>query len=736
MDPTESIFYPLDCMYDSLAQRFDDNDVTPSNLFSSRNDFDDLFGSDEFFNRNNFVEDFLNPDNLINDFYNDQILFPIIGSSDNDLGFGYGCCNEQNAGCYYQSATKQITKSSNTSINNSIEISSRQSSSNFLRDKKNNLVANSSAKIINRSPRVYVTKINRKIRKTLNSCEGTSILIKEKSLLNTGKKKQRQLMKKNFNNFHIRFQPSQNSLMDLNSLGESIFHEKLDTSLIDHDYCAVTSYDRIEEKKDNVCGDDDNISVPNDSILKTQDDDKNDLQDILEGYCTDDVVLNELPKCLSNLIDFNADGIESKDLLNGLNDVCTYMTDQFMEEHFQKTENKDANNSEIDNAAKTQQNLMSDSNEKLNSQQEKDKHQDVNDDHKDLESFSPSAHMVDDSSDSNCGIDDISDYDKSDHCDKMKRIGEQNRKKNLMIGSQMNFLSNTSTNPSSNTIVKRKRLFSTRSSINSSDSMSDSSSPESSSSRSSSPERTFDFRSFSPKMIHTKDLSDLHTNLHHHHARYRKKNNKPLQLFQIAYHQNKNVGDNFSSNSRYSKLLKKSNPKLSPSSSTSSCEPCQVIDFVSKQKYVLGSRSQNKCETIAIADKEGHIDKNHQTSSIEPIEHCPNDQMAVKEQKNSNVLFVGNIGDGTTHQSIQQTFEKFGSIEKIEFFVTNEKNSASIAFRCGDDTRKAFENGNELSGNYHLQMHDGNDRNLEFDDSFSEKLDFRIEPDAIETIFT
>ncbi|KPM02112.1 hypothetical protein QR98_0005180 [Sarcoptes scabiei] len=527
MDPTESIFYPLDYMYDSLAQRFDDNDVTPSNLFSNQNDFDDLFGSDEFFNRNNFVEDFLNPDNLINDFYNDQILFPIIGSSDNDLGFG---------------------------------------------------------------------------------CEGTSILIKEKSLLNTGKKKQRQLMKKNFNNFHIRFQPSQNSLMDLNSLGESIFHEKLDTSLIDHDYCAVTSYDRIEEKKDNVCGDDDNISVPNESILKTQDDDKNDLQDILEGYCTDDVVLNELPKCLSNLIDFNADGIESKDLLNGLNDVCTYMTDQFMEEHFQKTENKDANNSEIDNAAKTQQNLMSDSNEKLNSQQEKDKHQDVNDDHKDLESFSPSAHMVDDSSDSNCGIDDISDYDKSDHCDKMKRIGEQNRKKNLMIGSQMNFLSNTSTNPSSNTIVKRKRLFSTRSSINSSDSI--------------------------------------------------------------------------------------------------------------KQKYVLGSRSQNKCETIAIADKEGYIDKNHQTSSIEPIEHCPNDQMAVKEQKNSNVLFVGNIGDGTTHQSIQQTFEKFGSIEKIEFFVTNEKNSASIAFRCGDDTRKAFENGNELSGNYHLQMHDGNDRNLEFDGKY------------------
>ncbi|KAH9402805.1 hypothetical protein TYRP_015562 [Tyrophagus putrescentiae] len=61
----------------------------------------------------------------------------------------------------------------------------------------------------------------------------------------------------------------------------------------------------------------------------------NDLEDLLDGFIPDDVLLNELPNCLQDLFDLDLNSlmdVKSEDVLDGLNDVCNLMTDNYMDD--------------------------------------------------------------------------------------------------------------------------------------------------------------------------------------------------------------------------------------------------------------------------------------------------------------------------------------------------------------------------------------------------------------------
>lgn len=150
-----------------------------------------------------------------------------------------------------------------------ISISNKNSNSNV------SLLKNSNEKTlvrpkISKVPKVYISKSK--------NAKGTSILVKKKKSLLASK----------------------NSLINNNHPTKELKFNEFNDLLKDHDYCI-----RVHTENGEFHSEDVKLN------------DNNELQDVLDGYCTDDVVLKELPQCLSNLIDFS--GMNSEDLLNGLN---------------------------------------------------------------------------------------------------------------------------------------------------------------------------------------------------------------------------------------------------------------------------------------------------------------------------------------------------------------------------------------------------------------------------------
>lgn len=148
-----------------------------------------------------------------------------------------------------------------------INLNNKNSNSNVSLLKNSNEKSMVRPKISKVIPKVYISKSK--------NAKGTSILVKKKKSLLARK----------------------NSLVNLSKeLKSSEFNDLLK----DHDYCMRMHSENTEFHSEDV-----KLNV------------KNEFEDVLEGYCTDDVVLKELPQCLSNLIDFS--GMNSEDLLNGLN---------------------------------------------------------------------------------------------------------------------------------------------------------------------------------------------------------------------------------------------------------------------------------------------------------------------------------------------------------------------------------------------------------------------------------
>lgn len=226
--------------------------------------FDDVFNNDFFSSNENLITDVLNDDLLDSlDYGNTSDNDPLLQSLINSKSL-------------LPRSKKFLAKNSTTSIlNNSIGSSSKTQN----------------------TPKVYINKPK-------PSGEGVSILVKKKKV------KKRSLL--------------QSKRPLCTEISGAIFSSNLsDTSpywyaTIDHDYCLKTqckmpNHSSINESQK---------FAKTDTITEAS----NDLDDILEGFISDDVMLNELPNCLQDLVDLdNQLALNCDDILHGLNDGILFI---------------------------------------------------------------------------------------------------------------------------------------------------------------------------------------------------------------------------------------------------------------------------------------------------------------------------------------------------------------------------------------------------------------------------
>lgn len=203
---------------------------------------------------------------------------------------------------------------------------------------------------------------------------------------------------------------------------------------------------------------------------------------------------------------------------------------------------------------------------------------------------------------------------------------------------------------SSSVTSRRKRRFSSRSSVNSSDSMSDSSSPDSApSSRSSSPERSLlnlvsGLGTFASPHIPAFHKSTVN------HSKFHLVNKSRLR---------KHVNWSNKYASKYMKPKKK----------------IKVIDLAQRNFSVSSHKALPRIETGS----------SHQVNSSSDI--------------NEKVLYIGDIPSGTKKSDIHSWFGKFGAIEDVQTYICeNGNNYAFVTYKYSHETRNAIK---RKCTNYH-----------------------------------
>lgn len=195
---------------------------------------------------------------------------------------------------------------------------------------------------------------------------------------------------------------------------------------------------------------------------------------------------------------------------------------------------------------------------------------------------------------------------------------------------------------SSSVNSKRKRRFSTRSSLNSSDSMSDYSIDSASSSRCSSPDRQINFTGFKSFSSGSSCSSSASSS---------KSSKKPLKC-----HNNStkylNKKNRFRKNN-WSKYTNKYNSKK-----------CKVIDLANRKH------------------------ENIQYSRKGPSQELTNGgEVAINER----VLYIGDIPSGTLKSDIKNWFSKYGAIVDVQVcFGDNSKNFAFVTYECSHHATNAI----------------------------------------------
>ncbi|KAJ6216404.1 hypothetical protein RDWZM_007561 [Blomia tropicalis] len=449
MDPAESIFSMLDY---SSTEPILQHDAT----FGCSYGFDDLILGNEFNllpSDNNVLSDMFN-DDLLMDFSNDPMyetdLFPsLIGQRNRN--------KNKTSSSLMKTNTISNVKSSKSILNNPNE------------------VKNSKTTTLVKAPKVYMSP---SCKKNIKSGAGTSILVKSK------KAKRRSLLQvKETNKFESLFKQESSNQLFL----------PISASLIDHDYCVQFNSDIL-------------TSVGNNSTLTSNSETevKNDLEDMLQGFIPDDVLLNEVPNCLKDLFGLDTNlMLNSEDVLHGLNDACNLMTDQYID-GLEQLYDLGSNLPNLDITEDELNKFSLNSNQTSSVVEEEIVAKDIELDIV----FSPFSESAGDSLDCASETTGCTEESSSEDSDCLTRL---NKSRNRSLSS-------------SSLSTRRKRRFSSRSSLNSSDSMSDSSSIDDSApnSRSSSPERSPNltgFGSFTNSLVyatnssnHPKYLSNKHRN--------------------------------------------------------------------------------------------------------------------------------------------------------------------------------------------------------------------------------
>ncbi|KAH9493339.1 RNA recognition motif, partial [Dermatophagoides farinae] len=500
---------------------------------------------------------------------------------------------------------------------------------------------------------------------------------------------------------------------------EFLYHH---ISLRDHDYCTNTIFvpltttttmttETISSTNDN--GDDAHCKIINET--------KNEIDDILNGYCPDDVMLKELPECLSDLIG----GLDSgdlmnnntDDLLNHLNDACNIMTEQYLEEALSNQDElknlPDLNLTEEDLKQVIDSCCYSEDGQQSSTIMTND---DLNDICYDQFVTNPSDnHTIisssnidnSDSASVTTGCTDDSLLDDKQQTSSSSFI----RLKNQMKSKRNRSLSSSS--PSSTMILtKRKRRFSTRSSVNSSDAMSSSessSSIESSSSRSSSPERSFNLAvNFTP-------------------------NNNCHNYFYAKNHYN-NGGSSSNSNSssnnnKYQQTIKKKYRIEMNMDKGKQWTKAYSKNILKKQTLPSTMNKNNKCHIIHSVPT--IISNKHQQQQNVVNGSSHHDDVNNDNKDDETVLYIGNIPGGGhfTKNDIRFWFNKFGIIEDVQMFQKQTKSFAFVRYRNGQSTANAIKYGNDdLNHPKFILSYGGENRRKHYKDldSVPEKLDFRI----------
>lgn len=228
----------------------------------------------------------------------------------------------------------------------------------------------SMASIVNHSPKVYISPSTK--RSGAAAAAGTSILLKSKrsggnSLISKLAQPRRSVLGQPTSKHQsaIKYNNNKNFLQGSSSISKgNVFQQKSGSKTpqvvqtpnphADHDYCVVYTEEMFaviaaSNLKSNDNSSSNYLNFLNDPFTVSQTEEvtstgvasatsldtqvQNDLEDILDGFIPDDVLLNELPNCLQDLFDLDLNSlnnVKSEDVLDGLNDgKCACLIDAY-----------------------------------------------------------------------------------------------------------------------------------------------------------------------------------------------------------------------------------------------------------------------------------------------------------------------------------------------------------------------------------------------------------------------